>query len=159
MLLGEHLQGYNRRHEGNRFMEQERKVIPRKILIVEDNEDSRELVMKVLKNKGYQIIEAIDGEEALSKAQTEEPNLILMDISIPKIDGFEVTKKLKGMDEFKNIPIVALTAHAMKGDREKFISAGFEGYISKPIDVRELPGQVRNFLRGKWESILSDGEE
>ena len=159
MLHGEHLQGYNRRHEGNIFMEQERKVILRKILIVEDNDDSREFVVKVLKNKGYQIIEAIDGEEALSKAQTEEPHLILMDISIPKIDGFEVTKKLKGMDEFKNIPIVALTAHAMKGDREKFISAGFEGYISKPIDVRELPEQVRNFLRGKWESILSDGEE
>lgn len=141
------------------FMEEERKAIPRKILLVEDNQDSRELVVKILKKKGYQIIEAIDGEEALSKTQAEKPNLILMDISIPKIDGFEVTKRLKGMDEFKNIPIVALTAHAMKGDREKFISAGFEGYISKPIDIHELPEQVRDFLRGKWESILKDGEE
>jgi two-component system cell cycle response regulator DivK len=140
-------------------MEEERKVIPRKILLVEDNQDSRELVVKILKNKGYQIIEAIDGEEALSKTQAEKPNLILMDISIPKIDGFEVTKRLKSMDEFKNIPIVALTAHAMKGDREKFISSGFEGYISKPIDIHELPGQVRDFLRGKWESILKDDEE
>lgn len=140
-------------------MEEEKKVISRKILIVEDNQDSRELVVKILKNKGYQIVEAVDGEQALSKAKTEQPNLILMDISIPKIDGFEVTKKLKAMDEFKNIPIVALTAHAMKGDREKFISAGFEGYISKPIDIRELPEQVRNFLRGKWESVLQDGEE
>lgn len=140
-------------------MEEDRKVIPRKILLVEDNQDSRELVVKILKNKGYQIIEAIDGEEALSKTQAEKPNLILMDISIPKIDGFEVTKRLKSMDEFKNIPIVALTAHAMKGDREKFISSGFEGYISKPIDIHELPGQVRDFLRGKWESILKDDEE
>jgi len=132
---------------------------PRKIMIVEDNQDSRELVVKVLKNKGYQIIEAVDGEEALEKAAREKPHLILMDISIPKIDGFEVTKKLKDQDEFKHIPIVALTAHAMKGDREKFISVGFEGYISKPIDVHAFPEQVRAYLKGKWESILNGEEE
>jgi len=140
-------------------MEERQKVVSRKILIVEDNQDSRELVVKILKNKGYQIIEAIDGAEALEKARVEKPDLILMDISIPKIDGYEVTKRLKSEEDFKDIPIVALTAHAMKGDREKFITAGFEGYISKPINVRELPGQVRDYLRGKWESILSDEEE
>lgn len=140
-------------------MEERQKVVSRKILIVEDNQDSRELVVKILKNKGYQIIEAIDGVEALEKARVEKPDLILMDISIPKIDGYEVTKRLKSEEDFKDIPIVALTAHAMKGDREKFITAGFEGYISKPINVRELPGQVRDYLRGKWESILSDEEE
>jgi two-component system cell cycle response regulator DivK len=133
--------------------------MPRKILIVEDNQDSRELVVKVLKNKGYQTIEAADGEEALEKTATERPDLILLDISIPKIDGYEVAKRLKSQEEFKDIPIVALTAHAMKGDREKVIVSGFEGYISKPINVRELPDQVRSYLRGKWESVLGGEEE
>jgi len=128
--------------------------MPRKILIVEDNQDSRELVVKVLKNKGYQTIEAADGEEALEKVAAEKPDLILLDISIPKIDGYEVAKRLKSQEEFRDIPIVALTAHAMKGDREKVIVAGFEGYISKPINVHELPDQVKSYLRGKWESIL-----
>ncbi len=140
-------------------MEETKRVIPKKILIVEDNQDSRELVIKILKNKGYQMIEAIDGEEAIQKAISEKPNLILMDISIPKLDGYEVTKRLKSIEEFKDIPIVALTAHAMKGDREKFISAGFEGYISKPINIHELPKQIRDYLRGKWESILDEQEE
>lgn len=132
--------------------------MPRKILVVEDNQDSRELVVKVLKNKGYLMIEAADGEEALEKAAAEKPDLVLLDISIPKIDGYEVAKRLKRDEELKDIPIVALTAHAMKGDREKVIVAGFEGYISKPINVRELPDQVRSYLRGKWESVLG-GEE
>ena len=131
----------------------------KKILIVEDNEDSRELVVKVLKNKGYLMVEAIDGEEAIEKAIAEKPDLILMDISIPKLNGYEATKKLKGLDEFREIPIVALTAHAMKGDRENVIAEGFEGYIPKPIDVRSFPDQVRSFLRGKRESILGGEEE
>lgn len=132
--------------------------MPKKILIVEDNEDSRELVVKVLKNKGYLTVEAVDGEDAIEKAMAERPDLILMDISIPKLDGYEVTKRLKSAEEFRDIPIVALTAHAMKGDREKIIVAGFEGYISKPINVRELPDQVKAYLRGKWESVLG-GED
>ena len=130
-----------------------------KILIVEDNQDSRELVVKVLKNKGYQMIEAVDGEEALEKTADHKPNIILMDISIPKLDGYEVAKRLKEHEEFKSIPIVALTAHAMRGDREKFISIGFEGYISKPINVHELPNQIRAYLKGKWESVLDGKEE
>ncbi len=129
-----------------------------KILVVEDNDDSRELAVKVLKNKGYQTVEAIDGEDAVAKAIAESPALILLDISIPKMDGYAVAKKLKSLEEFREIPIVALTAHAMKGDREKVIAAGFEGYISKPINVREFPEQVRSYLKGKWESILG-GEE
>jgi len=133
--------------------------MPRKILIVEDNQDSRELVVKVLKNKGYQTIEAADGEEALEKVAAGKPDLILLEISIPKLDGYEVAKRLKSQEEFRDIPIVALTAHAMKGDREKVIVAGFEGYISKPINVRELPDQVKSYLRGKWESVLGGEEE
>jgi len=131
----------------------------RKILIVEDNEDNRELVVKVLKNKGYMIAEAADGEEALEKAVAEKPDLILLDISLPKLDGYEVAKRLKSMEEFEEIPIVAFTAHAMKGDREKVIIAGFEGYISKPVNIRELPEQIRYFIRGKRESILGDEHE
>jgi two-component system cell cycle response regulator DivK len=140
-------------------MDEENKSIPRKILVVEDNQDSRELVVKVLKKKGYQMVEAVDGEEALEKAIAEKPHLILMDISLPKIDGTEAAKRLKSMEDFRDTPIVALTAHAMKGDREKVLGFGFEGYISKPIDIHELPEQVRAFLRGRWESILDAKEE
>jgi two-component system, cell cycle response regulator DivK len=132
--------------------------MPRKLLIVEDNQDNRELAIKVLKNKGYEIIEAVDGEEAIEKAISEKPDLILLDISLPKLDGYEVAKRLKSMEEFQEIPIVAFTAHAMKGDREKVIVVGFEGYISKPINVREFPDQIRAYLRGKRESVLG-GEE
>jgi two-component system cell cycle response regulator DivK len=128
-------------------MEEVKTGLPKKILIVDDNRDSRELVVKILKNKGYQMIEAIDGEEALEKAITENPDLILMDISIPKIDGYEVTRRLKSQVGFKDTPIIALTAHAMKGDREKAMEAGCEGYISKPIDIHELPNQIKSYLK------------
>jgi two-component system, cell cycle response regulator DivK len=131
----------------------------KKILVVDDNNDSRELVVKVLKNQGYEMIEAIDGEDALEKAVSEKPDLILMDISIPKINGYEVTKRLKSLDEVKKIPVVALTAHAMRGDRAKALEAGCEGYISKPINVRELPAQIKSYLRGKWESIVGGEKE
>lgn len=133
--------------------------MPRKILIVEDNHDNRELVVKVLKNKGYITAEAIDGEEALEKAVSEKPDLILLDISLPKLDGYEVVKRLKCIEEFRDTPVVAFTAHAMKGDREKVIVAGFEGYISKPVNIRELPDQIRSFIRGKRESILGGEHE
>lgn len=116
------------------------------ILVVEDNTDSRELVVKVLEAKGYQTIAAIDGEEAYRKAAEERPDLILMDISLPKLDGYEVTRRLKNNDELRNIPVVALTAHAMKGDREKALQAGCDGYITKPINVRELVGQITPFF-------------
>ncbi len=131
----------------------------KKILVVDDNNDSRELVVKVLKNQGYEMIEAIDGEDALEKAVSEKPDLILMDISIPKINGYEVTKRLKSLEEVKKIPVVALTAHAMRGDRAKALEAGCEGYISKPINIRELPAQVKSYMRGKWESIFGGEKE
>ena len=118
----------------------------KKILIVEDNTDSRELVIKVLKNRGYLLMEAVDGEDALLKVTEQLPDLILMDISIPKIDGFEVTRRLKERENCKDIPIIALTAHAMKGDKEKALQAGCDGYISKPINVRQLPDQIQAFL-------------
>lgn len=130
-----------------------------KILIVEDNQDNRELAVKVLRNKGFETVEAVDGEEAIEKAVSEKPDLILLDISLPKLTGYEVAKRLKSMEEFKEIPIVAFTAHAMKGDREKVIVEGFEGYISKPINIREFPDQVKLYIRGKRESVLGGEEE
>ena len=130
-----------------RTMDETKKEIPKKILVVDDNEDNRELVVKVLRNKGYEMIEAVDGEDALQKAKDEKPALILMDISLPKMDGYEVTRRLKSLIEYKEIPIVALTAHAMKGDKEKAFSAGCIGYISKPVDVRELPEQIKLYLK------------
>jgi len=140
-------------------MEEAKIGLPKKILIVDDNQDGRELVVKVLKTRGYQTIEAVDGEEALEKAAAERPDLILMDRSLPKIDGYEVTRRLKGQEEFKDVPIVALTAHAMRGEREKALEAGCEGYISKPINVREFPELILSYLRGKRESILGGEEE
>ena len=128
-------------------MEEVKIGLPKKILIVDDNQDSRELTVKVLKNRGYRIIEARDGEEALEKALAEKPDLILMDISIPKINGYEVTRRLKSQADFKATPIIALTAHAMKGDKEKALEAGCDGYISKPINVHELPDQIKSYMK------------
>jgi len=130
-------------------MEEKKEDFSRKILVVDDNQDGRELVVKILKNRGYQMIEAVDGEEALEKASAECPDLILLDISIPKLDGYEVTRRLKSQVKFKDTPIIALTAHAMKGDREKALEAGCDGYISKPIDIHELPNQIKSYLKNK----------
>lgn len=119
---------------------------PIKVLVVDDNQDNRELVVKVLSIKGFLMIEAVDGEDALHKAVSEKPDIILMDISIPKIDGYEVTRRLKTLAEFRRVPVIALTAHAMKGDREKALSAGCEGYIAKPMNIRELPDQIKYYI-------------
>ncbi len=119
----------------------------KKVLVVEDNQDNREMVVKALKFNGYQVIEAVDGQEAIEKAKAENPDLILLDIYLPKMDGYEVTKRLKGDYEVRSIPIIALTAHAMKGNREEALAAGCDGYIPKPIDVRELPKQIEHFLK------------
>ncbi len=131
----------------------------KKILVVDDNPDSRELVVKVLRRNGYQMIEAVNGKDALEKAITERPDLILMDRSLPEMDGNEVTRRLKARQEFHDIPIVALTAHAMRGDRERALEAGCVGYLSKPIDVRQLPGQVAAYLAGKREGVVRGDEK
>jgi len=115
--------------------------------VVDDNRDSRELVIKILRGKGHLLYEAVDGEDALAKVAAERPDLILMDISLPRIDGHEVTRRLKSSAEFAAIPIIALTAHAMKGDREKALAAGCEDYIAKPINVRELYDRIKPFLQ------------
>jgi len=118
-----------------------------KILVVEDDQDNREMVVKALNFHGYQVIEAVDGEEAIEKARAENPDLILLDIYLPKMDGYEAARRLKGDRDLRHIPVIALTAHAMKGNREEALAAGCDGYIPKPIDVRELPKQIEYFLK------------
>lgn len=100
-----------------------------------------------LKAKGYALLKAADGEEALAVAMREKPDLIIMDIQLPKMSGLEVTRKLRQIPAFNNTPIIALTAYAMKGDKEKFIEAGCDAYLSKPISTRELPEIVGKMLR------------
>ncbi len=119
----------------------------RKILVVDDNRDNRELVVKVLRKHGYLVIEAVDGEEALNLAVAELPDLILMDISLPGLDGYEATRRLKALPACREIPVIALTAHAMKGDREKALAAGCCDHITKPISIRELPAQIARKLK------------
>lgn len=117
-----------------------------KILIVEDNEINMKLIKAILKTKGYILVEAKDGEEALQAVASERPDLVLMDIQIPKIDGLEVTRRIRGTKEISQTTIIALTAHAMEGDKEKILDAGCDGYIAKPIDTRSFPLEVEAFL-------------
>jgi len=119
----------------------------KKVLVVEDDQDNREMIIKVLKHNGYQVIDAVDGQEAIEKAKAEKPDLILLDLYLPKMDGYEATRRIKGDRDLRNIPIIALTAHAMKGSREEALAVGCDGYIPKPIDVRELPKQIEHLLK------------
>ena len=117
-----------------------------KILIVEDNPQNMRLIEMVLRAKGYTLLKATDGEEALDVAMRERPDLILMDIQLPKMNGLEVTRKLRETPAFSHIPIIALTAYAMKEDKERFINGGCDAYLPKPIDIRELPGMIAEML-------------
>jgi len=108
-----------------------------KVLIVEDNDDNMELLIQLLEDY-FDIVEATNGEEALLIAQEDKPNLILMDLSLPGMDGWEATRRLKANSELQSIPVIAITAHAMPGDREKAISAGCDAYVSKPIKIDNL---------------------
>jgi len=118
-----------------------------KILIVEDNPQNMRLIEMTLRLKGYELLKATDGEEALNMAISQKPDLILMDLNLPKVSGLEVTKRLRQTITFNHIPIIAVTAHAMKGDKEKIIEAGCDAYLSKPIDTRQLPGVVAEMLQ------------
>ncbi|MFZ5915404.1 MAG: hybrid sensor histidine kinase/response regulator [Chloroflexota bacterium] len=132
---------------------------PKKILYVEDNPVNRLLVRRVLTNAGYVLLEAEDGLAGIQVAQEERPDLILMDIMIPGMDGYQVTTKLKSLPELANTPIVALTAKVMEEDRKRALIAGCDGYIPKPIDVDRLPHQVAEYLGGKQEEIQAGAEE
>jgi two-component system cell cycle response regulator DivK len=117
------------------------------ILYIEDDLPNRTLIKRVLEAEGYAVREAESGREGLQIAQAERPALILVDINLPEMDGFEVTARLRAMPELGAVPIVAVTANVMKGDREKTLAAGCSGYIEKPIDVDLLPVQLAAFMR------------
>jgi len=119
------------------------------VLLVEDNEKNLKLAKDVLEFAGFIVHVATTGEDALSQARTSPPDLILMDLQLPGIDGHEALSQLRGDPGTSTIPVVALTAFAMRQDREKALSAGFDGYLEKPISVRSFPDQVRAHLRSE----------
>jgi two-component system, cell cycle response regulator DivK len=118
----------------------------KRILIVEDQEDNRTILRDVLSTVGYHLIEALNGEDGVRLAQSERPDLILMDIQLPQMDGYEATRQIKRIAELKMIPIIAVTSYALSGDEAKARAAGCDGYIAKPFSPRELLAKVRKYL-------------
>ena len=118
-----------------------------KVLIVEDHALNMELVVDVLEAAGYSVLQARDAERGMTLARAEKPQLVLMDVGLPGIDGLSATAALKSDPLTRSIPVIALTSHAMKGDRERILAAGCSGYITKPIDTRSLPRTVAEFIR------------
>jgi CheY-like chemotaxis protein len=116
------------------------------VLVVEDNERNRKLVRDVLSHAGFSVIEATTAEDGVALAGERSPDLVLMDLQLPGMDGLAALQQLRADPRTKCIPVVAVTAYAMKDDRERVLSAGFDGYLEKPISVRTFPGQVRAFL-------------
>jgi CheY-like chemotaxis protein len=122
-----------------------------KILIVEDNEMNRDMLSRRLQRRGYEIVMAIDGEEGIAAARSANPDLILMDLSLPVVDGWEATRRLKADAETRTIPVIGLTAHAMAGDRDKAIAAGCEDYDTKPVELPRLLQKIEALLAGAGE--------
>ena len=116
------------------------------VLLVEDNEDNRIVYSTILQHFGYRVMEALNGEEGIAKARTEQPDLILMDISIPVIDGWEATQVLKRDPKTRRIPIIALTAHALASDREKALEVGCDSYLAKPCEPKTVVSEVERFI-------------
>ena len=119
-----------------------------RILVVEDNEKNMKLFRDVLTATGYEALEATTGEGAVALATEHVPDLVLMDIQLPDIDGVEALARLRGDERTASIPVLALTAQAMHGDRERFLGAGFDGYLSKPVNIVELVGAVKEYCDG-----------
>ncbi len=117
-----------------------------KILLVEDNEMNRDMLSRRLIKKGFDVVMAVDGQKGLDMATSEEPELILLDMSLPVMDGWEVAAKLKADDNLKAIPVIALTAHAMSGDREKALEAGCDEYDTKPVEFKRLLGKINEMI-------------
>jgi len=118
------------------------------ILLVEDNEMNRDMLSRRLERKGFEITIAVDGEEGVAKAFSVKPDLILMDMSLPKIDGWEATRQVKANPETASIPVIALTAHAMAEDREKALAAGCDEYDTKPVELPRLLEKIQGMLDG-----------
>jgi two-component system cell cycle response regulator DivK len=126
-------------------------MTPSRILVVEDNPLNLKLVRDVLQFAGYEVVEAQSGEDGLRAAQADPPDLVLMDLQLPGIDGFETLDRLRQGGLGRDVPVVAVTAFAMAEDRQRASLAGFDGFVEKPISVRALPGQVEEFLKTAGE--------
>ena len=120
-----------------------------KILLIEDNEMNRDMLSRRLQRRGYAVLTAVDGESGLALTKSQSPALVLMDMSLPGIDGWEATKQLKADPATRAIPVIALTAHAMAGDREQALAAGCDDFDIKPIDLDRLLGKIEALLGGK----------
>ncbi|MDH3773593.1 MAG: response regulator [Deltaproteobacteria bacterium] len=116
------------------------------ILVVEDQEDNRRIMRDLLSSAGYEIIEAVTGEEGVAAAETHRPDLILMDIQLPGLDGYEATRQIKANPELEHIPIIVVTSYALSGDDVKAFEAGCNAYVSKPFSPRELLAKLREYL-------------
>ncbi len=119
----------------------------KRILLVEDNEMNRDMLKRRLERKGYEVIVAVDGQQGVEVARSVIPDLILMDMSLPIVDGWSATTQIKELSQLNHIPIIALTAHAMAGDREKAMEAGCDDYDTKPIEFKRLLEKIKNFLQ------------
>ena len=117
-----------------------------KILLVEDNEMNRDMLSRRLERKGFEVIVAVDGQSGVEMAQTEAPDLVLMDMSLPVLDGWEATRRLKASPSTQHLPVIALTAHAMSSDRDKALEAGCDEYDTKPIELTRLLGKIEALL-------------
>ena len=119
-----------------------------KILLVEDNEMNRDMLSRRLSRNGYEVVVAVDGREAIDKSRSERPDIILMDMSLPVIDGWEATRQVKADGATRAIPVIALTAHAMAQDKEKAMAAGCDDFDTKPVDIQRLLGKIRALAGG-----------
>ena len=117
-----------------------------KILLVEDNEMNRDMLTRRLERKGFEVVIAVDGQAGIDMASSSNPDIILMDLSLPVIDGWEATRRIKADPATQSIPVIALTAHAMAGDEQKALEAGCDDYDTKPIDLKRLLGKIENLL-------------
>lgn len=117
-----------------------------KILLVEDNEMNRDMLSRRLKRKDFEVVIAVDGQAGVDMAGSESPDIILMDLSLPVMDGWEATRRIKADDGTKGIPVIALTAHAMQGDEEKALEAGCDDYDTKPVNFKRLLEKIQNLL-------------
>ena len=120
-----------------------------KLLLVEDNEMNRDMLSRRVLRRGYEVVMAVDGGEGVEMASSAQPDLILMDMSLPVIDGWEATRRIKAAEATRHIPVIGLTAHAMAGDREKALAAGCDDYDTKPIELDRLIGKIESLMPGK----------
>jgi CheY-like chemotaxis protein len=118
-----------------------------KVLVAEDNPVNRELLRELLENRGYSVIEACNGQEALDMVEQSQPDLLLLDIGMPVLDGFTVIRRIRQNPSLATLPVLAVTAYAMRDDRNNVLNAGFDGYLSKPINARELANELERLLR------------